>query len=155
MDLLAEYRRNLLASYSAVPGKLAGCLPLVQKASLKDDTGWSFQKAVYHLSVEEKEVYTPALRLILSDAVDKLPLRGELDIVRIEGHEHDLETVIGELGALYQEKLALLSGLHPDAWSKTARHKTLGVRTLQWWVERSLYHAVWHLDQFTLPECEA
>ena len=83
----------------------------------------------------------------------ELLLRGETDYPGDEWHKDNLTAAIEKLQSLYQEKLDLLSTLQPDEWSKTARHKTLGIRTFQWWVERSWYHAAWHLTKFNMHGC--
>ena len=153
MDLLAEYRRNLLASYRALMENLTDCLPLAREAALKDDDGRSLPQVIFHLWVEEKEIYFPVLGQILLGTTNELLLRGETDYPGDEWHKDNLTAAIEKLQSLYQEKLDLLSTLQPDEWSKTARHKTLGIRTFQWWVERSWYHAAWHLTRFNMHGC--
>jgi len=153
LDLLVEYRRHLLTSYRILMEKLTLCLPLAQKTAPKDDNGWSLPEVISHLLMEEKGIYCPVLGQILLGTTGEMLLRGETDYPGDEWRKGDLTANIKELQSLYQEKLDLLSVLQHEEWGKTARHKTLGIRTFQWWVERSWYHAAWHLAQFNMHDC--
>lgn len=46
--------------------------------------------------------------------------------------------IITELPTIDPEMLRLLQELPDEAWNWTWRHAHFGLRTLQWWVERSL-----------------
>ena len=147
MDLLKLYRDNLLQSCQDAVARL-GSLSICDEDALHDADGHSLGVILVHLWVEESQLYYPVVEQMLAGDFEKLPARGEMDCtadaVNLPSHAGALQM----LTALYLRKIALLGSLSGAKWSLQARHFSLGEHTLQWWVERSLYHITWHLEQF-------
>jgi hypothetical protein len=57
------------------------------------------------------------------------------------------EGLLAEFARCYQKGLDCVENLPQEAWNRTLRHPRAGVRTLQWWVERSLAHTQCHLSE--------
>ncbi len=54
---------------------------------------------------------------------------------------------LADYAGLRESELQLLKPLRPADWARAGRHTTLGLRTLQWWVERMLEYAEEHLKE--------
>ncbi len=49
--------------------------------------------------------------------------------------------LLADYAGLREAELQILRSLKPADWSRTGRHATLGLRTMQWWVERMLEYS--------------
>jgi hypothetical protein len=45
------------------------------------------------------------------------------------------------------EELGWIEAMQGEAWSRAARHPWFGIRTFQWWVEKSLVYAKDHVEE--------
>lgn len=142
MEELYSYRRSLLARFAAVASDLAARHTQLSA----EQPAMSLDVISRHLLEAERRVYFPAIERILGEDQPTLQVTAD--------PEQDSDSRLGcktgpELLRAYTElraqEVRLLESQPPGAWGRTARHPVFGVRTLQWWVERSLKHAEEHL----------
>jgi hypothetical protein len=96
----------------------------------------------------EREAYLPRLRRLLGEASPSFEPwdSPSWDSEVYDPHE-PLTQILADYAGLRESELQLLKPLRPADWARAGRHTTLGLRTLQWWVERMLEYAEEHLKE--------
>ena len=151
MEELNDYRKRLLKRYTDI---VTDFEVLITQMSLDDGNkpddqrDLSLHKVISHLRDVEKKVFLPYFERILNEEFPSLANDGVM-IKERELHNAAIpfETIMEEYWELRARELNLLEKMPNHAWNRTGRHPRLGVRTLQWFVERSLAHAEYHLCQ--------
>lgn len=133
---LNMYRQGLLRRYREIGPEIAG---LVEGAAGQEGPA----RTVSHLRDMLVTVFVPMIAGMLGP-----PDRGDGSVATgaAPGSETAREAA-GEIQAIYREIIGRLEQAPRKAWSRSARHPNAGVRTLQWWVEASLFTAEQHLQQ--------
>lgn len=111
------------------------CLERPLNALFQKKAG-SMEQVIERVYAEEFQVNFPQIRSILHSQPD-LPQLGE-KIQAGENQDDSLEARLDEILWMRREVSACLENLPDLAWSLASRSPSTGVRTLQWWVERSL-----------------
>jgi len=151
MENLYAYRQRMLARFQAIVVDLEQAVDaLAQKdwhSPLEPD-GWSLHQVLVHLRDADAHAYLPRLLRILAvdtPFVEKFDDEGWM----IEHYNPDepVSSILAEYRELRSSEIACLESITPADWSRKGRHPTLGLRTIQWWVERSLAHSEEHLMQ--------
>lgn len=126
MEELLEYREKLLARSDEATRELAELAANVPPdrwhASLAD--GRSLQAKLVELYDRDRRVLLDLFEGVAGSHQDTAHLTSE--------------QLVREVVRLRRVTLDRLRTLAPDRWGQTARHDQFGVRSLQWWVERSL-----------------
>jgi hypothetical protein len=143
MENLWEYRGRL---FEHIGGVNAGLGKVIQSVQAHQPGAWFEQRnTLAHLRDMEACEYLPALRRILDTDT---PLLVAYDWrTRSLKDEDTVDTMLSTLLSLRQVQVDLISRLSQPDWSRVGRHPVWGLRTFQWWVERSLSHLEKHLRQ--------
>jgi hypothetical protein len=151
MEELNEYRKRLVKRYADIAKDFEA---LITQISIDDGNKpddqrrLSLHRVIAHLRDVEKQVFLPCFERIWSEGFPSQ----ENDGVSSKESEHynaaePFEIIMEEYGELRTRELNLLEMMPTHAWNRTGRHPRSGVRTLQWFVERNLAHAEYHLHQ--------
>jgi len=149
MKELFKYRDLLLERLEATAFTLAEVLRrapdgALHKPLLKND--WTPHQVAAHLRNIESLAFQPRLESILVEDMPRFVLFEDRRYMR---DDYDPAEPLAHILAAYQDLRAaqrqMLAALAPEAWNRSGRHPTWGVRTLQWWAEYSLAHAESHL----------
>jgi hypothetical protein len=151
MEELYDYRQRMLERYAAIPDDFASRLVgLSQEACYLrlEPGGWNVHQVMAHVRDAEARAFLPRLERILNEDGPFL-INFDQD-AWMEAHyrvAEPLETILADFRDLRDRELDRLRKMSNDDWNRVGRHSSLGVRTLQWWVERNLAHNEEHLIQ--------
>lgn len=144
-DPLLEYRARLLDRLEAVVPELADAIAAIPESRWPGPLprgGRSPHALLAHLRDMEREAYLPRLRRLLSEESPAFEPGDSPDWdTAIYNPNEPLTQVLADYAGLREAELQVLSTLQPSDWARSGRHATLGLRTLQWWVERMLAYA--------------
>jgi len=151
MEELNEYRKRLVKRYADIAKDFEALItqiPIDDDSKPYDQGGFSLHRVIAHLRDVEKQVFLPYFERIWNEDFPSLT-NYAVSIRESERHNaaEPFETIMEEYEQLRARELNLLGKMPTHAWNRTGRHPRLGVRTLQWFVERSLAHAEYHLHQ--------
>lgn len=151
MEELNGYRKRLVKRYADIAmdfEALITQIPLDDGNKPDDQRGLSLHTVIAHLRDVEKQVFLPYFERIWNEDIPSLA-NDTVSIRESERHNaaEPFETIMEEYEQLRARELNLLGKMPTHAWNRTGRHPRLGVRTLQWFVERSLGHEEYHLRQ--------
>jgi len=151
MEELNGYRKRLVKRYADIATDFEALItqiPLDVGNTPNDQRGLSLHGVIAHLRDVEKQVFLPYFERIWNEDLPSLA-NDAVSIRESERHNtaEPFETIMEEYEQLRARELNLLGKMPTPAWNRTGRHPRLGVRTLQWFVERSLAHAEYHLHQ--------
>jgi hypothetical protein len=151
MDELYDYRQRLLERYAAIPGEFASRLAsLSQEARYRplEPGGLNLHQVIAHLRDVEAQAFLPRLERILSEEVPLLSnFNQDAWMKSYYRAGEPLEAILAEFKGLRSRECGRLKNMPQNGWNRVGRHPVWGVRTLQWWVERSLAHNEEHLIQ--------
>ncbi len=149
MEELIEYRRRLLDRYEQVAAELAQLLnqiPVEDRRKPLANSRWSPHHLAAHLRNVESQTFLPHFRRLLGK---NGPGSEHSDSAVWTDENYDPNEPLQEILQVYArmrlQELEWLQSMPAEGWSRTDRHPVFGLRTLQWWVERSLAHAGEHL----------
>ena len=151
MEQLLEYRQRLLERFEAVSEQMERLLkdePAQDWHTPLDPESWTPHQILAHVRDAEMHEFFPCIQSILdqetplSDCFDR-----EAWMSSSYRPDEPLEAIRNDLQGLNARKLERLRDLPSAGWSRTGRHPTWGLRSLQWWVEQSLSHTEEHLKQ--------
>jgi hypothetical protein len=149
MEELLEYRQRMV-------DRLAGSGSLLERAILlfKDPFlplepgGWNLHQVVTHLRDVNQQVYLPRLHRVLNEENPLfMNFDGETWMTEHYQPQEPLQKILAEFDEQCRTSSAWLSDLNNEAWNRSGKHPTIGVHSLQWWVERMLAHIAEHLTQ--------
>ena len=151
MEELNGYRKRLVKRYADIATDFEALItqiPLDDGNKPDDQRGLSLHRVIAHLRDVEKQVFLPYFERIWNEDFPSLA-NDAVSIRESERHNaaEPFATIMEEYKELRARELNLLGKMPTHAWNRTGRHPRLGVRTLQWFVERSLAHAEFHLRQ--------
>lgn len=161
MKELLEYRRDLIERYAAQPEALYREIAPFPSEDLHvplERGGWSPHQIVAHIQAVELGAYLPRLLRLLEGQPGDDPVGGRGRIVledfdamawMTERYDPDvpLQDYLEAFDRGRAQGMTLIGDLPSGGWNRSGFHPTLGERTLQWWVERSVAHVDEHLAQ--------
>jgi hypothetical protein len=151
MEELNGYRKRLVKRYADIVTEFEALITQIfldNGIKPNDQSGLNLHRVIAHLRDIEKQVFLPFYERIWNE--DFPSLANDDVSIRVSERYNAAEpfaTIMEEYGELRARELNLLGKMPTHAWNRTGRHPRLGVRTLQWFVERSLAHAEYHLHQ--------
>jgi uncharacterized damage-inducible protein DinB len=150
LDELDEYRQKLLDRYAQVVDDFADFLDHFPEERLdqpQGSDGWSVHSILAHVRDMEASAFLPRLELLLEQEQPYLERYDERQWLQENNPpKESVQEILESYRCLRERELSWLKDMEPEGWSRTGRHPTWGLRTLQWWVERSLVHALGHLE---------
>ncbi len=151
MENLYEYRKRMLARFQAIVDDLEQAIDALSQAGWYrplEPGGWSAHQVLVHLRDADAHAYLPRLLRILAEDT---PFVEDFDDGSwMAGHynpEEPIAAILAECRELRSREIACLERMSMDGWSRMGRHPGWGLRSIQWWVERSLAHSEEHLRQ--------
>jgi hypothetical protein len=150
MEELYLYRQRLLNRMESVVEDLRRAASSASPEEWhvpKSDDQPSPHRLLAHLRSIEIQALAPRLKTILTEDHPNLVLFD--DDRWMETHyrkDEPVDSIIDDYERIRQEELSWLTQMDPRAWSRTCRHPWFGVRTLQWWVEKTMAYAEEHLQ---------
>ncbi len=127
---LLRYRRELLAAWQAQPQALARAWRALPEAQ-RQPQGAAF-RLLAQLWWWEQQVGFPNLAALLDRRPPRFVPRP------LPPAFPSPETMLADYRAWRETALARVATLEGAGWSYADRHPHAGIRTVQWWVERSL-----------------
>lgn len=127
---LLRYRQEVLAAWQAQPQALARAWRALP-AGARQPEGKAF-RLLAQLWWWEQQVGVPNLEALL----DRRPPRFVL--TPLPAAFPTPETMLADYRTWREAALARVATLNGAGWSYADRHPHFGIRTVQWWVERSL-----------------
>jgi hypothetical protein len=153
MEEIDTYRKELLSVLGGVVDKLFKIVAGIPSSAWYLPFGQTSHTPHYtlaHLRVLEVQVFAIQLRRILDE---ETPLLSVFDddawMAKHYRSEEPTSHIMEDFVNLRKEELNWLRELHPEAWSRTARHPWWGVHTLQWWVELQMDYSDQHLRELS------
>jgi hypothetical protein len=149
MEELLEYRQRMLNKL-AESGKLLETALIMINDPIQplEPGGWNTHQVVTHMRDVNQQVYIPRLHRIIDE---ENPLfenfDGEAWMALYYQSQEPMQEITGQFGSQCQTCATWLQSLHVDVWNRSGKHPTIGVHSLQWWVERLLAHISAHLVQ--------
>jgi hypothetical protein len=150
MEELYEYRQRLL---ERMEGVIEDLRKAASSASSKE---WRTAPPedqptphwiLAHLRNIEVQALAPRIKKILNEDDPHLILFDDDHWMEINyDPDEPVEAMIDEYERIRNEEMSWLEEMDISGWSRTGRHPWFGVRTLQWWVEKTLAYAEEHLE---------
>lgn len=151
MEELYDYRERLLERYRAIPDEFESRLARLSTAAgyqPQEPGGLKLRQVMAHVRDVEAESFLPRLERILSEETPLLSNINESGWMEARYRAGEsLEDIFAEFRDLRSRELGRLRNMSQQDWNRPGRHPVWGLRTLQWWVERSLAHNEEHLLQ--------
>ena len=151
MEQLYEYRARLLDRLESIPGEIAQAARAIPSEKIHRPTQsgkMSPHQIVARLRNMEKHAYSARLQKLITE---ELPAMKTFPIDQWEAEHYDpsesVESILDDYATIRQTELHLLRALSPQDWNRSGRHNTFGLRTVQWWAERSLEYATIQLRE--------
>ena len=151
MDQLYDYRARLLDRLESIPDEIAQAARVVTPEKIHRPTQsdkMSPHQIIARLRNMEKHAYSARLQKIIAE---ESPSMETFPIERWEVEHYDpsesIESILNEYITIRHTELNLLRALSPHDWNRSGRHNTFGLRTVQWWAERSLEYATIQLRE--------
>lgn len=151
MENLYEYRKRMLVRFQATVFDLEHAVDALPQRSWHmplEPGGWSIHQVLVHLRDADAHAYLPRILRILAEDT---PFVEDFDDSDWMAKHYNPNEPVGAILAEYRElrnkEIACLESMPADGWSRMGRHPTWGLRSIQWWVERSLAHCEEHLKQ--------
>ncbi|GAB4523163.1 MAG: hypothetical protein Fur0018_05780 [Anaerolineales bacterium] len=149
MRELLTYRQRMLTHWrNTVPALQRAVARLTEEIwqCAPRDGQWTPHQTLAHLRDMEQKVFQPCIYAFIADTQHAMPLclddEAWLSIYRPDEPVADLLATYADLR---QREAEWLDSLPADGWIILRRHPQVGMRSLQWWIERSLATARGHL----------
>lgn len=149
MEELLEYRLRMLNKF-AESGELLekALLMITDPKTPLEPGGWNTHQVVVHMRDVNQQVYLPRLHRIVEE---EMPLFENFDgdawMALHYQPEEPMQVITNEFGSHCLSNATWLRSLPNETWNRPGKHPTIGVHSLQWWVERLLAHVSDHLVQ--------
>jgi hypothetical protein len=146
MEQLYDYRERLLARLEAIADEIASAVSAIPQSRWREPVkpgGRSPQAIFSGLCDLERYVYSLRLQRILAEDTPML----DAFTPPSQNPALTMADLLAEYKTLRQAELELLRHLPPSRWARAGRHPLFGVRTAQWWAERTLEHSKRHLRE--------
>jgi hypothetical protein len=149
MEELLEYRQRMVNKFAESGKLLETALLLINDPTQPlEPGGWNPHQVVAHMRDVNRQVYIPRLHRIVEE---ENPLFEDFDgetwmTLHYQPREA-MQELITEFGEQCLTNATWLRSLPIETWNRSGKHPTIGVHSLQWWVERLLAHISDHLLQ--------
>jgi len=151
LDELHVYRQQLLLRLEQIPAGYESALRTAVEADIHPQMltlNWSLHQHLAHVRDAEKILFLPAIQRILDEEKPRLAEFDHKEWMATHYQAEELfENILQEIAILHRRFTQTLDDMAANGWGRPGRHPRLGLRTLQWWVERCLAHAEEHLTQ--------
>ena len=145
-EQLYDYRARLLARLEAITDEIADAAVEIPQGRWREPVkpgGRSPHAILSSLCDVEQYAYSLRLQRILTEDTPALE--------PFTPQPHDpaltMTDLLAEYKSLRRAELELLRHLPPAGWARAGRHPLFGLRTVQWWAERTLEHSNRHLRE--------
>jgi hypothetical protein len=156
MDELYDYRQRLLERYETITEDLERVLRQVHPQDWHrslEPGSWSPHQILAHIRDAGVHEFFPCIRNMLGQVMTSIDcFDREAWMAAHYNPDEPPEAIWSEFHRLHAAYLEQLRELPSAGWSRSGRHPTWGMRTLQWWVEQSLAHIEEHLRQLKSEE---
>jgi hypothetical protein len=142
---LRLYRKKMIADFGALPDELERAYRAASSSTRELKPGErSAQQVLRELLFMEIRAFGPRLRAILDEELPTFEF-----VVDEAGFEPGTlpEEMMEGYRIVRLEELGWIEAMPGEAWSRAARHPWFGIRTFQWWVEKSLVYAKDHVEE--------
>ncbi|MBI3240926.1 MAG: DinB family protein [Chloroflexi bacterium] len=146
MEQLYEYRERLLNRLEAIATEIAGAVTEIPQSRWREPVkpdGRSPRAILSSLCDVERYAYSLRLQRILAEDTPTL----DSFTPQPQNPALTMTDLLAEYKTLRQAELEILRRLPPAGWGRVGRHPTFGLRTVQWWAERTLEHSKRHLQE--------
>lgn len=149
MEELLEYRQRMLNKIADSGKSLEKGLSMIaDPASPLEPDGWNSHQMVAHIRDVNKQVYWPRIHRIIEEDIPLFEnFDGDAWMTAHYQPEEPLQEMVNEFSNQCLSNANWLRNLPIEAWNRSGKHPTIGVHSLQWWVERLLDHISDHLAQ--------
>lgn len=152
MEELFEYRDRMLTRLAESGKMLETALGQIKDVTTPlEPGGWNAHQVITHMRDVNQQVYIPRLHRIIDE---ENPLfenfDGEAWMAQHYQAQEAVPDITTQFGSQCLACATWLRGLPAEAWNRPGKHPTIGVHSLQWWVERLLAHVTDHLKQLGL-----
>jgi hypothetical protein len=145
-EQLYDYRARLLVRLEGIADEIADAIAAIPQSHWHEPVspgGRSPHTILSSLRGLERYVYSLRLQRILTeDSPELAPFTPDPPDPALT-----IADLLAEYKTLRQAELELLRHLPPTAWVRVGRHPIFGLRTVQWWTERTLEHSKRHLRE--------
>lgn len=150
-DPLLDYRARLIDRLAAIPTEIAAAVAAIPEDRLHTpiNSGLRSPHALMaRLRDQEQNVYISRLqRLLAGDDTMFVPFDPPDWETAYYNPAESMSQLLGDYTTLREAELQIIRTLKPTDWSRSGRHAILGIRTLQWWVERTLEYSTERLKE--------
>jgi hypothetical protein len=144
-DPLIDYRARLLERLESVVRDLADAVAAIPADRWPEPVragARSPHAIVAHLRDVERYAYLNRLQRLIAE---ESPTFDSFDPANWENDHYNpaesMTSILADYAGLRETELQILRSLSPAGWARSARHATLGQRTVQWWAECMLDNA--------------
>lgn len=150
-DPLLDYRARLIDRLAAIPTEIANAI-----AAIPEDRWHTPARAglrsphatMARLRDQERYVYIIRLqRLLAGDETMFIPFDPPDWETAYYNPAELMTQLLTDYAGLREAELQIIQSLKPADWSRAGRHAILGLRTMQWWVERTLEYSTERLKE--------
>jgi hypothetical protein len=144
-DPLLDYRARLLERLEAIVPELADAVAAIAEEQWHTP-GPAGQRSphasIAHLRDVERHAYLVRLRRLLAEEHPTFELFDPPDWeTSYYQPTEPMTNILADYAGVRESELQILRNLAIEQWARQGRHTTLGVRAVQWWVERMLEYA--------------
>jgi hypothetical protein len=154
MEELYAYRRQIMAQARAQLQRLSAGVDIIEPGSMHtplEEGGWSAHQVLVHMRDVEQQAFWPRVEDMLQH--DQPDLQYFDEGAWMQEHYNEQEPVQAILAGFQEARMKMLAaveGADTQGWSRSGRHPTQGLRTVQWWFEYALSHTEDHLAQMSI-----
>ena len=144
VEKMTEERSKLIGQIEALSEDDAETSP----ADAEGEAQWSAKQQCCHLAEMETAYRAWVEKALVEDNPDVTNVRGEqVDIAMEQAHGHTVADLVGQLRAQRVKTLAVIEGLQPSNYDRTASQPMFGTLTVLQWLRSYYRHDRMHQDQ--------
>ena len=141
---MTEERSKLIDQFDALSEDGAETAP----ADAEGEAQWSAKQQCCHLAEMETAYRAWVEKALVEDNPDVTEVRGEqVDIALEQAHDHSVSELVGQLRAQREKTVAMIEGLQPGDYDRTASQPMFGTLTVLQWLRSYYRHDRMHQDQ--------
>ncbi len=150
-DPLLDYRARLIERLATIPSEIADAIAAIPEARWHTPIRAGLRSPhalMARLRDMERYVYlTRFQRLLAGDETMFVPFDPPDWETEYYNPSEPMTQLLGDYAGLREAELQIIRSLKPADWSRAGRHAILGIRTMQWWVERTLEYSTERLKE--------
>ncbi len=141
---MTEERSKLIGQFEALSENDAEAAP----ADAEGEEQWSAKQQCCHLAEMETAYRAWVKKALVEDNPDVTEVRGEqVDIALEQAHDHSISDLVAQLRAQRVKTLAVIEGLQPSDYDRTASQPAFGTLTVLQWLRSYYRHDRMHQAQ--------